>query len=369
MRIILISLLVLSIFCSCERSNLFKYFSVTDIERIVIDTSKNSNSGYLFEISDSLYFLNQNLDSREIECYNLLTNKSRNLFEDDINKNITKSIFYQVFVKSFDSIYVLSLEKNLVSLIDSRGEVYREYQIPDSLTVAATPDLPLEIHGCNIHVGNTSKILNVIDSDNRKEYYQQIKPEIIISTLLQTSNSEFQLSGCFPDKYIESGNDFYDYFPTRCVNNDGQVLFSFNADHYIYVYDSTELSSKKKCRSRYIKSFNHIPGDKTFDMGYSRKFLMEEPKYERIYYDNHRGNYYRIVKHRAEMSEGKIEDVENFTWSIIVLDEDFNILGEQLFYFKDYNYQFFYPTKKGVYITKTNSDLEDKTIRLILFEV
>ncbi|NQT78074.1 MAG: DUF4221 family protein [Bacteroidetes bacterium] len=369
MRKFIFSIFVLSIVFSCEKTDPFKYFSISNKEIIINDSTINYISGYLFETNDSLYLLNQDLNTRNIFCYNLINNKVFQLFEENNKHSISKSIFYQIYIKTFDSIFVLSLEKNLVSLINNKAEIQKEYHIPDSLTVAATPDFPLEVLNTNIHVGNTSKTINVSDKKNRKKYYQLIKPEIVIPVSQTDQSFIISQLGAFPEHYFESGNDYSDYFPTRCMNKEGGMIFSYDADHYIYVFDSDGMSYEKPCESKYIKTINHIPDNKTLDMAYSRKFQLEEPKYERIYYDKYRNRYYRIVKHRSKVENGQMTDIENFTWSIIVLDENLDILGEQIFYFKNYNYQIFYPAKEGIYINKTNSEQHDRTIRLTLLEI
>ena len=114
---------------------------------------------------------------------------------------------------------------------------------------------------------------------------------------------------------------------------------------------------------------NPIPEDRMFDMAYLKKYQFEEPKYDRLYYDKYRDNYYRIVKHRYKIDNNPEFDCENHTWSIIVIDADFNIIGEQKFKNCEYNYQVFFPAKEGLYLLQSNSDPQDKTIKLVLLEI
>lgn len=362
-------LIIFTIIISCERNESFNYFTKSFKEIIIPDTNINIFIGNLIEADSSLYLLYQDIESKTLYKYRIDDQVMSPLFKGSENRVFKDAYFYEISINSFDSILILSTDKNLITLVNDSGEIINEYNISPDYTIISKHDNPIEYINGYIHVCNTSKTIGVAEKENRIKYYKGINPELIIDISQKSLPMIVSQVGQFPDSYSETGNNYYDFFPTRCVNNKGQLLLSFNADHNIYVYESEEVVVKKLCKSKYIKSMNSIPEDRMFDMAYLKKFQFEEPKYERIYYDKYRDKYYRIVRHRSEFNNDPEVDCEKYTWSIIVLDADFNIIGEQKFKSCEYNYQVFFPAKEGIYLLKPNLDPQDKTIKLTLLEI
>jgi len=86
-----------------------------------------------------------------------------------------------------------------------------------------------------------------------------------------------------------------------------------------------------------------------------------------LLWDGFRNRYYRVVAHSqpARNSSGRPNEFNDCPWSIIVLDADFRILGEQKFLSGKYRSASAFPTRKGLLVANksvTPSGLPDRRI-------
>jgi hypothetical protein len=110
-------------------------------------------------------------------------------------------------------------------------------------------------------------------------------------------------------------------------------IYSFHFDENIYVTSPDHQTVRSiPVKSRYIPEVKFGEAIKTGD---PLKNEMKIPPYGNLIYDPYRGVYYRFTYPECELDNG-----ENFidiylygrkTFSVIILDRKFNILGETLF--------------------------------------
>lgn len=159
---------------------------------------------------------------------------------------------------------------------------------------------------------------------------------------------------------------------SRCYDGT-RFIYSFHYDEYIYVTSPDHESVDKiKIKSKYIseiKFTENMNGD-------PMKIASENPKYGNLYYDKYRNVYYRIA-----YPENNISSNENFiemyaygrkTFSIIILDKNFNIIGETLFPDFIYNPAVIFIREDGLYICNShykNPNFDEDRLEFTKFQL
>lgn len=134
-------------------------------------------------------------------------------------------------------------------------------------------------------------------------------------------------------------NNPYDiYFISRCYNkNQNKFVYAFTEIEYIYETDMAHASIRKiKAKSKYLSSrdVKKVKFGTVSDRTERIKKELARGKYNKIYYDPYRRVYYRIVLPPSDIPENV--DLINFSlngghaFSIMILDEDFNVIDEVL---------------------------------------
>ena len=110
-------------------------------------------------------------------------------------------------------------------------------------------------------------------------------------------------------------------------------------------------------KSRYVDNVS-LPDNVSPDMQTAVRKMCELPFYGNIIYDKYRKVYYRIVYPQTEYN-----NVENFVdmwqfgrslFSIMILDEDFNAVGETLFPENEFRSDLMFVLEDGLYISSSH---------------
>lgn len=103
----------------------------------------------------------------------------------------------------------------------------------------------------------------------------------------------------------------------------------------------------------FLNKFIHTPRDLDKDIQFTMKLFVSAPFYRSLIYDPFRKYYYRIADHEMPITkeDGTLPLFTEKFWSFIVLDENFNHLGEFKFAIKDY-VPLIFPTEKGIFLIK-----------------
>jgi hypothetical protein len=136
-------------------------------------------------------------------------------------------------------------------------------------------------------------------------------------------------------------------------------IYSFYMDKNIYITDlATNEERKIPVQSKYI---NHLKPIKiTDDREMAYKASLESSYYHNILYDKYRNVYYRFAIIGSDMTNhSKYSFFDIYAngyvkFSVIILDKDFNIIGETLFPKYTYNPDIAFVHKNGLYISDTH---------------
>jgi hypothetical protein len=328
--------------------------------------------------NDSIYYTFFNEYNKSIYFYDYLTTKF--LYRIQLETEGPNGVYpYRsgYHITSFDSIYFYSLKTNYIYLLNHKGEKYRTFDyfsnyqkslkdmglrilkkemIPP--TVSVTTEQPLYKIGDKIYMcGAITETFGKVDSINH-----------LIITIIDTKNNEVEFNVGYPPSYREGnwGEDFY-RFAFWCYNDtNGLFLISFPNDHYIYSYQ-TDFSNVKKiyAGSLYagnIKSLGR-PSFIPIPNNMEQAHYFEQYYYRSIIYDKYRNIYYRIVEHPWENYN---DNIDIRAWlkpiSIIILDSEFNVLGERLLSMEyRLSYMNFFITEAGLYLNKDTGN-EDELV-------
>ncbi len=224
--------------------------------------------------------------------------------------------FNGFFVKSLDSVYVYHGYSYMMWHVDRSGEVKRRYRWSMDNSIDS-----ILLNPCGedaIFKGNLV-YLPLSPNLGMSEFWQGYVSQSID---LETGEVDFNT------KYspiFEKGNYVYAIANvSRTLTPDGKLVYSFGPEDYLYV---TDLATGKVLDKKLAKS-DHI----TIHM--ARNYLVpfdgdrfnEDAEtlgyYKKILFDKYRNDYYRIVK----LESTSIYDLKKY--SVIVLDEYLNVLGE-----------------------------------------
>lgn len=193
--------------------------------------------------------------------------------------------------------------------------------------------------------------------------------------------------GYFYDFKTETQGNYHVNYPSLILNgidnpnnasafviNDNKTIVSFDHNHYIYVFkDSvwTPIYAKSKYIDRPLQSqyVNNI------DFVGQIKRLIELPKYLTVVYDKYRNVYYRFVYPGEDVDEsGDLMKQHEFykTFSIMILDENFNVIGESLMKENTFNMFAFFINREGLWISTNHPDnpqFEEDVINFRLLEL
>ena len=153
--------------------------------------------------------------------------------------------------------------------------------------------------------------------------------------------------------HIQSGDSFtYDY-----NYKDDRLVCSFIESDSIMVTDDLSTVKWYNAKSRFLDSMIPYINDPTEDV-YDLIRKEEKPKYWHLMYDKYRDVYYRFAEMPCELAENE-DPYDEFAprareFSVIVLDKDFNIIGETKFPGSKYFYKMSFVGRDGLYISENN---------------
>lgn len=317
------------------------HFPLTD------EIKNNIKSFNYFTASDSaLYISFYDHSSKSVAIYNLKDQKLKKII--NLKTVIEPRYLYKpsVFVHNFDSIYVTNFER--LFLIDSSGKKNKAINFNNRETVGYFDSpVPVVIRNNEVIMGarvdvdekvlsdiKDWKVLCVFDFDRQRETSKYPLPPVYHK-------------GLYGKKFME-----YSY----CYNDKDHFVFSFPADTNIYETDLGDYHMAYYAKSRQqidpIDTMNSESLDK-------KKLVAKEyalrDSYGIIYYDPYKKRYLRIARHKIS-KEAYEDKTGSQTYSIIVFNEDFKIIGEFPYTEGYYLNSVIFTQSDGIYAWAKSSD-------------
>jgi hypothetical protein len=223
-----------------------------------------------------------------------------------------------VYCKSFDSIFV-SNNMHKLYLMDTSGIVKKSITFPDKSRSTATVFenyRPLIVKKESIYTGirPTGLLTSIKELNNWKVLYHFNLEKAKTSTLYH-----------LPERYRSTfyPYNFLDY--SYCINDKGNVVFSFPADSNLYETDLNDIHWAYFGKSRFQKE-DIRPLKKDDDDNLSYKQYVMCDGYGPVYYDSYNKRYCRVF--RQKLSEDDYNSKKQAKKSIIIFNEALEIVGE-----------------------------------------
>ncbi len=274
--------------------------AITDtVLKIPIDslTFSQSRCSFYFPSKNGSHFLAY-LNGRfnEIHFYSLDSEKIA--FKVKVGVDGPNGIGSQIrgfWVRDLDSIYVTPKARKILFVLNRKGEVidkidYNDYdfkgdsnnKLNKMMSFYSIPNIPLIIL-------NNSLFISMPPAGNWNEISQEELSNIDLTFQIRTDqNSIDNLNSNYPLSAYKKNN-----FEFSRIYGNKAFVYSFNADHNIYVSNNHKEYKVYLAKSQYFDSFESYPRNGSSEEYF--KLRVTNPAYLRILYDPYRNVYYRIA--------------------------------------------------------------------------
>jgi hypothetical protein len=358
--------------CKNDKANIQGKFKNTDLGNIVISTIREipidykdyyySYQTHVINENDSIYLYRENYFTNSCSVINWTSNKvvKRYEYEEEGPNSISR----------FTRAALLPIGKDSMLIGTLSGKIYLAENDSVLLTKNLEVDnIPLQIMATNSDLPqriNTTAFMSEYPFEYMGDDFY--KHNILVSYNFKTN--QFKKRNIFyPSKYYNKCFGNYATFTSFTLNNENKFVFSFPIDSNLYIYDPeldavTDTIPNKK--SKFIPELTPIStGSKCphEDEEISLKSYYPAAFYTHIRYDKYKDVYYRIGLLPVEESEDKRFNMEmtymRFVLKpivIMVLDSEFNVIGEKRLPPKTYNFNDIFITEEGLWISNNNPE-------------
>lgn len=335
-----------------------KSLAVNDELVLTLDALTAPVSTQLQYIEEENYLAYWNRNDYSIEFFDMDTGEvSSKIFYNSSDRgspNYNKSSNF--FYHNPDSLFSVNPVGHFY-LFNSKAQVLQRYPTGDANKINFVPD-PYVWNGSPIILHNEKLFFQV--------YVGGLFDQEIMATL-DLNSKEINYYGEFPEfyqnAYWRGGYDFWYYTFNR---EKGLIVQSFEADHNIRVNAIDQLDYKSRLFYASSSDYGELK-PAALKMGEAsweehEKNYFSQPSFGLIHYDKYNGLYYRFAFDGISDTDLNDSDPERATVKptrIIILDEDFNKVGEvKLPRFK-YDTRMSFVGKKGLHIKVKDKENED----------
>ena len=355
MKIILFLYLSIFLFACNKEDNSEVYLEKSGNElslSLDSDTKSNTKSLYLYKNkAGKEYITFQNQFKNEIYFYNFKNQNFEFKLAPNLDGNNGVGMFFGYYIQNLDSIFLTNSEIEEISLIDSSAKL-KEQLVYDK---ASDGTLLRKSFSTTNYYRPLTIIENKIYAISRCNRNTHPNP-VSITIDLKTKKVDY-----LPFEYPILQNNIN---KMKAFGLEDQFSRTFDGNHFVYSFYFEEdifvtsidhkIIERKKVKSKYMNSVRLLD-----DFGKSTiQNACENPNYGNMIYDPYRSVYYRIAfpeiefEHKLKMNEAmELLDYGRKRFSIIIIDKEFNIIGETLFPDYSYNPGIMFVREDGLYIS------------------
>lgn len=281
--------------------------------------------------------------------------------------------FYSGFLfHNNDSIFLfqnMTLMKTV--LINSKGAVQNTYladnPIDDdsklALNHAHVPGTPPYLFGSNIYFGiwtlkNTLFPGSIINDSKLNAVFSLSDDKVILTEYPK-----------YPETY--QNQTFPTHFAvfSRIIDSNGFWIYSWPISDSLFSY-SFDFKQKKGFLAKTSLGKTVMEGGRVAQDPYGLDLIVGTSHYGRIIEDKYRNLYYRIVSIAGDKSKDlNQESIFSNKFSILVLNEHFEIVQEVLFPPETYNHWILFVGKKGLYAPRINPKYKEINEDELIFDI
>jgi len=355
-HIALILLLLTLISCQSNTSNKKTSFILKESDKVVtfkLNNHTKSSINVMSLFTDSAgreYLTFQNPGQNEILFYDIHTRELATVVNPEVEGNNGVGFYTGYYIQSLDSIFITSYGST-ITLIN------RDAKIIDRFPYDKAQDSILLENYCAISfvykpIINIDNKLYIMPSCNRWAAKKPVCAYIDLSDRTVHALTGFEYP-TFPGADNKAKLSGIENDVSRCFDG-RRFVYAFYYDEDIYVVSPDHQSTRRvKVKSKYIDKVKLLN-----DYELTEKEMCENPNYGNLIYDKYRNVYYRIAYPETEI-EKNVRTMELLMYgrkkfSIIILDQDFNTIGETLFPEYQYNSAVMFIREEGLYISTSH---------------
>lgn len=374
MKHLILPLLLFCLLSSCKREkgepqDNYTLEATENIKSFPLDSDVKYDASYLytFEENGKRYLSFLNYRTTQLLFYDFDTAKF--LFKVTLDKEGSNGVVMPTgyYIKDFNNMYISSSAYFGLIKVDTTGTIVQKiaygktdtgYKILPSYNPSSRPYLP------PIFIGN--KVY--ITQKNLERFCPAEKTplSVAIDTVQKKYTSLPLTYSILTEKQLESNVSSF----SRTYDGKN-FIYSFYVDEDILVTSIDHAEVKRiKAKSKYINT----PDEKLdFESESAPIKVLTLARYGDLIYDPYREVYYRFAYHKTELENnvnwwGKIVYGRK-KFSVIILDKDFQIIGETLFPEAIYNSCVFFVEKEGLYISRDYQINYDQSEDFMTFEL
>ena len=374
MKHLILPLLLFCLLSSCKREkgepqDNYTLEATENIKSFPLDSDVKYDASYLytFEENGKRYLSFLNYRTTQLLFYDFDTAKF--LFKVTLDKEGSNGVVMPTgyYIKDFNNMYISSSAYFGLIKVDTAKTIvqkipYRKtdsgYKIISSYNASSHPYLPPVFIGDKMY----------ITQQNNERFCPAEKTPISVAIdTVQKKYSSLPLTFSILTEKQKKSNDTgfsRDY--------DGKnFIYSFYVDEDILVTSIDHAEVKRiRAKSRYIDSPDE---EQPLNAQKGPQLNLELARYGDLMYDPYREVYYRFAYPKTELDD-KINWMGKAVYgrkkfSVIILDKDFQIIGETLFPEAIYNPYASFVSKEGLYISRDYQINYDQSEDFMTFEL
>lgn len=376
MRLHFTILICILFLCSCQKKSKNKYiYNIIETEKrieIPIDSETNIYTRAMHHFIDNgiEYISIENSDN--IKDYNTI-----NFYRLD-----TKSLSHKIKIAkegdngvprfsghgvcNLDNIFLSGFGTSILYQINRNGKIKKKYNYSVTSKQEYTTDNDFNslVYKPLIILGNKVYLMQYPVPPNANE--KQLLNTSLSLEIDTLTNETIKLPLTYPALWKEGKGMGLNPHCSR-IYDGKQFVYAFRMNDNIITTTDHITSKTYPIKSKYISKLNTEGFSKNLSFKDFEKRVDEQAVYGNIIYDKYRNVYYRFAYPECKIDKTYYEYIFcRKEFSIIIIDENFNIIGETLFPAKKYAPGLFFVNKDGLYISENNVEnsntSEDKLI-------
>lgn len=330
-------------------------------------------SVFTFNDKRKNYISFQNLPKSEILIYSIDTQSLvKRIYINTEGANSVVGGFGGYYIADMEHIYIPSLYINTIFVADTAGNVNQK--IDYARTKENRQLLPFIPSGKSqmVFIGDDLYIPQTMNLRLGEKAVEESPVKVVLDTIQKTvealpmrfppliSSKDYGTVGAFGANY-------------SCCFDGKRFIYSFDADEDLYITLPPHKDiERKKAKSKYVDNVTVFRSNEE-DFQKLIKAQCEHASYDKILYDKYRDVYYRFVYPPCEVDDysGYYVDLLRSgrkSFSIIILDNQLNIIGETSFPAYTYNPNLSFLLEDGLYISLNHIKNPDYSDDILHFQ-
>jgi hypothetical protein len=276
------------------------------------------------------------------------------------------------YIKGWNEIYLPDMMRSEINIVNSDGRLLRTISYAE--TVQGKKTIPFtsltSTYTPMVFIGHQLYIPQTINLMYGSKALEDSPVTVVLDTLTyKLKELPFRFPKIMSLEDVKNKSLGSEYSYSRCFDGKN-FIYSFFFDENIYITPpSHKRIDKIAVKSRYINELKFV--DRTPDnLNLVAKALSELPFYSNLIYDKYRNVYYRFVFPKVELptnekNYAEIWQMGRTKFSIIILNDQFEVIGETLFPENVYASTQYFIRKDGLYLSTSfpkNPNFDENTL-------